>query len=960
MMALRLSFIGVFAMPSTPRLLNSLTGRTLLYIATGMTLIVLFTSALNYHLTKQEVESNLRAQMQDQIHRIGSSQDGTLLLARDLTVAVRDIALAELTGPPKYDVDQRYHELFMRYPDGAIRNRPAYGDGTRFATLWAPKSTLEDAMFRRLFVLFYDLCQQHGPLMRTRFFNFFFVIRNGANIGFDPDQPNWVYDAAADYDPTDQMWVNIGWPENNPERRTLFTHPERDPIPNRYGVSEITPLDLDGRYLGSLGLTINYTAFTRELSENVIPHSTQVLFRADGLLIAHPDHTRDILESNGTLKIRDLDDPRLAMLQRETLAAATLPVVGYDAATDQYYAVAHLQGAEWYTASLVPGSVVHERAFAAARWVLWTALLSLALLIALLAVILNRQIARPLRGLAGAAKRVAGGDLSARLPIERNDEVGELTEALNDMTAQLQLREDTNAAEKAELATALDATRTAETRFRALIEYAADVILVVDENGVMRFVAPSVEKAMGYTVEEWLGQSGFSFIHPDDRAMTMQALNRLLSQPDTMVTGLEYRVRHKDGTWQYYAATAINQLANPSVRGIVVNLRNIGEEKRYEEEMQKQREALYQSEKLTAMGALLAGVAHELNNPLSIVVGRALMLEAEARDEQTRASLEKLRSSTERCARIVKTFLAMARNHKPEREICNVNDILQLALDITGYSLKSSGVELQLELDPELPDIDADPDQLHQVFVNLLINAQQALAAWSGERRLVVRTRHDRLHDTVAVTISDSGPGVPANLRGRIFEPFFTTKPSGTGIGLSVSQGLVTANNGSMTLDEIAAGASFTVAFPAVRQERLAAGAAVGRTADNGGAREIVVVDDDEDVREMIRDMLVAEGHRVHLAADARQALRILHEHPVEAIVSDIRMPGLDGPGLYQALAAIAPEMRSRIIFVTGDALSGDVQAFLRDSGCPHLEKPITPADLSRAVRSLALPTETV
>jgi len=946
-------------MSKTRTLATSLTGRTLLYIVTGLVVVLLATSALSYFMTQREVEKNLRIHMKDQIQRIGRSQQEILLLGGDITEKIRDLARVALEAPPKHDINKRYNKIFMRFPDGAIRNRVEYGDGKRFSTLWAPKSTVDDELFRRTFVLFYDLCQEYGPVIRTRFLNLYFVARNGANIAFDPESPTWVYDAAADYDPTDQNWVNYGWPENNPSRKTLITPPEHDPIPNLDIVSIVTPLDVHGKYIGSVGFTLRYKNLIEGFGENTIPGSTQILFRSDGVLIAHSHYQKEIMAASGKLSIQSLKDPKLSMLYQITKTANDLPVAGYDAKTSSYYAIARLHGADWFTASLVPGTVVNRQASTAAQWVLWSGLLAFMLLVAMLAAILNRQIARPVTNLARAAKQVASGNLDVKLSAERDDEVGDLTNALNEMAEQLRLREDANLAEKKQLANALEAAKTAETRFRVLLEHAADIILVLDENGITLFASRTIEKAIGYTVEDRIGQSGFNILHPDDLAAGRQAFSWVLNHPNEVISELEYRLKHKNGEWQYYSISAINKLDDPTIRGIVVNAHNINDKKHFEEQMQQQREALYHSEKLTAMGSLLAGVAHELNNPLSVVVGWALMLEAESDDEQNRHALEKLRSSAERCARIVKTFLAMAKQSKPKREECNINDIIFLALDITGHMLRSSGIEIVQKLDDKLPDIDADPDQLHQVFVNLLINAQQAMTAWSGGRRIYIETSHDSASQKVLVRFNDTGPGIPENMRDRIFDPFYTTKPSGTGIGLSVSRGLVQSNNGEFMLDAVdTTGASFVLSFPVVNHGEISEAVLIDTNRKSKAVYNILVVDDEQDICEVISQILSNNGHKVFATTDTGKVLRLLETESIDMIISDVRMPGMSGPDLYRVVKNVAPRFSRRILFITGDTLSNDVVAFFRENACPYMEKPLDPGELISMVEKLSYAVE--
>ena len=217
--------------------------------------------------------------------------------------------------------------------------------------------------------------------------------------------------------------------------------------------------------------------------------------------------------------------------------------------------------------------------------------------------------------------------------------------------------------------------------------------------------------------------------------------------------------------------------------------RDITEKKRSAEELTRQRESLYQREKLAALGSLLAGVAHELNNPLSVVVARAVLLEEQGNPAAQTAAL-KIRTAAERCARIVRTFLAMARQQQPERGPVAINDVISAALDITAYPVRTSSIEVKLDLAKDIPLIHADADQLHQVLLNLIINAQQSLQDHPGPRHIRVTSRFDTRAQLVRVTVADNGPGIPAHLRARIFEPYFTTKPTGIGLGVGLAVSL--------------------------------------------------------------------------------------------------------------------------------------------------------------------------
>ena len=223
---------------------------------------------------------------------------------------------------------------------------------------------------------------------------------------------------------------------------------------------------------------------------------------------------------------------------------------------------------------------------------------------------------------------------------------------------------------------------------------------------------------------------------------------------------------------------------------------------------------VYALEKLAALGSLLAGVAHELNNPLSVVVARAVLLEEQG-DPAVQAAAGKIRSAAERCARIVRTFLAMARQQRTERGPVAVNEVVSAALDITAYALRTSGVEVALDLHGDLPPVLADADQLHQVVLNLIINAEQAMLGANGRGTLIIRTWHDPQKDAVILEVHDDGPGVPRELRTRIFSAGFSTKERGWGVGLSLARRIVEENHGGkLVLVPSDRGATFDIILP--------------------------------------------------------------------------------------------------------------------------------------------------
>lgn len=391
---------------------------------------------------------------------------------------------------------------------------------------------------------------------------------------------------------------------------------------------------------------------------------------------------------------------------------------------------------------------------------------------------------------------------------------------------------------------------------------------------------------------------------------------------------------------------------------------DLSERQQAQHEIERQREALRQSEKLSAMGGLLAGVAHELNNPLAVVMGRAGLLEEKLQDAQLRSDATRIREAAERCGRIVRTFLNMARSKAPQHRPVQLNELVRAAVDMLGYTFRSHGVEATLELAPGLPQVQADGDQIGQIVLNLLVNAQQALAAAEPPRRVWITTGVEAPRPQrparVWLRVSDNGPGVPAAARERLFDPFFTTKSEGmgTGLGLSVSRSIAQAHGGDLQLEAPAArgGACFRLSLPlAAPAEPPTPTVGTPLPHEAPALARVLVVDDEPEIAQLMRDMLESAGYEVATAESGAVALEMLDMTRFDAVVSDLRMPDMDGAALWREVRERQQELARRMLFVTGDTLSPGARQFLDQTGCDSLDKPFARADLlARVGRTLA------
>ncbi|MDD3287525.1 MAG: ATP-binding protein [Alphaproteobacteria bacterium] len=495
------------------------------------------------------------------------------------------------------------------------------------------------------------------------------------------------------------------------------------------------------------------------------------------------------------------------------------------------------------------------------------------------------------------------------------------------------------------------ALRASEARFRSITEaHPVPVLIVALNKGQVLYASPGAEVLLGLPNGTLTSHFLDRFLtKADERRELLAAMNA-----GQEVNLKEFTVTRGDGN-ALTAALSARRINYQNEVAMVMGLYDLTERKEAESQIAKQQEALQQSEKMAALGGLLAGVAHELNNPLSVVVGQSTLLIEGSTEPKVIGRAEKIFKAADRCTRIVKSFLALARRKPPERKPVDINQIINSSLELLGYQFRNENVELKLELEPTLPEVNGDGDQLTQVFTNLELNAAQAMIGWQGKRQVTIRTESHGMGE-VLITVMDTGPGIPADIKSRVFEPFFTTKSSkgGTGVGLSLCLNIIESHSGQVVLEDTQdGGATFFITLPTItnaqkNQEEQE------KSEDHKLPRlRILLVDDEIELAQTLADLLEPEGHEIDLASDGSIALEKLRRKPFDVIISDLRMPVMDGPGLYAEISRTMPEFTKRIIYITGDTLSSHIQSFLSQNTVPVIEKPYRLVDVKRTIAKL-------
>jgi two-component system NtrC family sensor kinase len=477
---------------------------------------------------------------------------------------------------------------------------------------------------------------------------------------------------------------------------------------------------------------------------------------------------------------------------------------------------------------------------------------------------------------------------------------------------------------------AQDTLSRSEARYRNLVESASDAIVTLDANGRFTTVNHAAEIISGYRREELVGQWFAPMLSDDELPKALAHFQKALAGETGLFETMFYR---KDGEGRTISVTYSTPQRDEEVLCLI---RDVTDQKMLQEQ-------LIQSEKMSAIGQLVSGVAHELNNPLAGISAFAQLLLAEKRfppDQRTAA--ETIYSEARRASRIVQNLLTFARQHKAEKGPAAMNQVLDDTLELRGYELRVRGIDVRREYDEALPDTMGDAHQLQQVFLNLITNAEQAMERAEGRHhRLTVRTR--RAGEAIRIEIEDTGSGVPANLLERIFNPFFTTKPTGhgTGLGLSISLGIVREHEGRIWAENAPqGGARFVVELPVIAPRASGEFPAALAAHPVGDSLHILVVDDEASVRVALQRYLAARGHDVETTASGQDALGLLRGSEYDAVIVDMRMPDLSGEQLFEELRAADREHAERVIFTTGDLVSEQMRRFLDSSGRPCVPKP--------------------
>src|SRR5258706_2581893 len=466
---------------------------------------------------------------------------------------------------------------------------------------------------------------------------------------------------------------------------------------------------------------------------------------------------------------------------------------------------------------------------------------------------------------------------------------------------------------------------------RRLVDNFPDLILVLDAASHYTFVSPRCKDVLGYEVEETQKMEFGSCTHPEDLPAVLSLYKDIIAGKQIFAS-LEIRVLHKLGEWRrirFNFSPLSDERGN--IEGVVLSGRDVTDLKRLEEQ-------LIQAEKLAAMGQMLAGVAHELNNPLTAILGvTELLREREGTDDSTKRQLELTHRQARRAARIVQNLLEFSRPASPQKKPLDVNSLVERRLQLHQHSLRRNLVQVAFRPQPDLPAVVGDANQLIQVLLNLITNAEQAIREVRDSGRIQIRA--GRNGNQLTITVQDDGVGIRPEALQRIFDPFYTTKRpgGGTGLGLSICMSIIREHGGNIEAETFPAGGSaFTIYLPIASGEPLESTAppsatgvdsstTVRSTADLLKGRAVLILDDEESLRMLLQEGLSAQGLRVDGAATTEEALTHLGRSSYDVLLCDLHLSAggytVDGREAAKRILEAAGTQKPLLVYMTGDLL---------------------------------------
>lgn len=799
---------------------SSIATNTLLRLALRIAIIIIIMTAITYYHVTRVITAQSLEHLAKYVSERGESGRVIFKLAEDNHAVIKEEMLKRISKPELLSPAKMFNKQLTKLADGTTRTRLKGFDGSKQAATFIGKNVKIDSDIQRRVLLFIELSNQYGPAWHHRLQNLYFSTPENIITVYWPEVPGWVHDAKADYYMPDEEWVRIASKEANPTRKTNWTGLFYDELSSLWMVSVETPVDYKSRHIATIGHDIPLNELLTRTIDERLPGSYNLIFREDGRLITHPNKIEEIKKHQGIYDINKSDDVNLKSVYRTIIKSKKKTGILENTINDEYLAFTHFKETGWYFVTVYPKSLLTASAVSTARLILLLGILSLIIELTIFYFVLKKNISNPLQHLMKAVFEMTAGNKHVHLDESRNDELGRIASAFNNMADEVQLRTDD--------------LKESEAYKSMLFESSPIGFALCDMNGELIDVNPAYANIIGRSIEE-TKELTYWEITPEDYAKNEQAQLQTLN-----VNGYygpyEKEYIHADGHrvpvrlrgqiverhGERFIWSSVEDITEKKQAEIALRNANTELEKKVQQRTTEYRLAKEEAEHANeAKSDFLSSMSHELRTPMNAILGFSQLLELDEslNTEQTESVQEILNAGTH-LLELINEVLDLAQIEAGKLQ-CNpenyeLTPMLNDCLSFIKPLINKREIQLINNINPMTKySLFVDNTRFKQVMLNLLSNAVK----YNNHKGTVTLDCEVTTNNQLRIIVSDTGHGITEQQQQQLFKPFERLGDykgiEGTGIGLVITKDIVELMNGTISFEsEIDKGSLFWIQLP--------------------------------------------------------------------------------------------------------------------------------------------------
>ena len=798
----------------------SIATNTLLKLAIRIAIIIVIMTTITYYHVIHVITAQSLEHLTKYVSERGESGRVIFKLAEDNHAALKQEILKRYSKPKLKPPTDSFNKQLTKFSDGTTRTRLEGFDGSRQAATFIGKNVKIDTDIQRRVLLFIELSNQYGPAWHHRLQNVYFTTPNNIITVYWPEVPGWVHGAKADYYMPDEEWVQIASVEANPERKTSWTGLFYDELSSLWMVSIETPIDYKGRHIATIGHDILLNELLTRTIDERLPGSYNLIFRDDGRLITHPDKIEAIKSQQGVYDISKSNDNNLKTIYQTVINSKKTIDVVENIQNNEYLAFTQFKETGWYFVTVYPKALLTASAVSTARLILFLGLLSLIIELAIFYFVLKKSITNPLQYLMTAVSEMTAGNKHVHLDYSRNDELGRIANAFNNMADEVQMR--------------TDELKESEAFKSVLFESSPIGLALCDMQGALLDINMAYANIIGRSVEETKKLSYWE-ITPEDYAKDEQ--QQLINLENKGSYGpYEKEYIHADGhrvpvrllgqiverNGKRFIWSSVEDITQKKLAENLLRNTNIELEKKVQQRTIEYRLAKEEAESANdAKSDFLSAMSHELRTPMNAILGFGQLLDFdETLDDEQRENVQEIINAGNHLLELINEVLDLAQIEAGKLTCspkdCNLNKMLNECLTFIKTLASQRDIHLINNIDPTANySLHVDNMRFKQVMLNLLSNAVK----YNKDKGTVTLDCNVIDSNYLRITVSDTGSGMTKQEQQRLFKPFERLGEykgiEGTGIGLVITKNLIELMNGTIGVEsKIGNGSLFWIQIP--------------------------------------------------------------------------------------------------------------------------------------------------